>query len=313
MRKSVPWLEVFLGPGRFWAGTACVLSVVGGIAYTYGLWYGGVLTADAAPVREVALNSSWAGRFQYEADSHGILWRVYRNAPPILKAEVTYDDLVAPDPTAASPAGGASVQELGSEKKTESQPKPPPGISHDELLAKLRATGTIRGEAESPEQRVNTVVVGQGLSEPDARALASKLRGNGRPATLVPSSGPGGSTVYTVQSGAFASSDQADAYREELRGVGIIQGAPGTGGAGAGGGTGTIGSAGSGGGAAGSPSGASPGGAGPGGPTKGYAANGEGATKSDGGNGPGPTSDGTKTSDGGGGSSNGGGRRVGDL
>jgi len=234
--------QVLAGPTRFWAGVGLFLLVVGGVAYSYGAWYAGVLVLDAVPVRELKAGSSWVGQFKYITDGSGIERRVYHPGPDSLQADVVMDDLMSVDISAGGYSSGAAWELSRDEEKTESEATTETtGISREELIKNLKLTGMVTRD-EQAGRLSNSVTVGVFGSEEEARAAAARLRDSGRPATVTTVKDPSGKTEYRLESGAFGSQEEAAAYQRELEGQGLMgSSTPAGGGSGNGGGTASAG------------------------------------------------------------------------
>lgn len=222
------WLQILLGPARFWAGVAILLFVVGTVCYTYGAWYASVLTMDAVPVREIRERSSWPGQFAYRDEAEGLRIRVRRPAPDLLSPQFSIDVLADVDLT----GGGYSnfpealrVAKTDEEEGEEEQEQKP--FDRSEYLKAMRETGLLTGE-EQARGRSHTVVVDEFESQDEARAAAQRLRELGRDVALEEVRGDDGAVSYRLQSGSFPSIAEAEAYQRELQAAGLMEGGGGS-------------------------------------------------------------------------------------
>lgn len=224
MTRLRHYSDMLLAPGRFWMGVACLLALVGGVAYTYGAWYGGVLVRDAVPVRQIKDNQSWKSSMQFVEDLPGLRRRVQRPAPDALTAELYYDPVESVDLSSGDYVPySRAVWELRSEETTEEGKEEPakPTYTHEEYLRQLQESGVVGWREQRASGRTHAVTVGEGLGESEARALAARLLEQGRDASLVAKTDARGRTVYEVRSGGFSSQAEAQAYAKELEAAGL--------------------------------------------------------------------------------------------
>lgn len=229
------WLQILLGPGRFWLGVAISLFVVGSVTYTYGAWYAAVLAMDAVPVREIQERASWTGRFDYREVADGLRVRVRRPAPETLDALFSVerlDELELADAgysrrSGAGGASGAGDGEEGTPEEGEAKP-----FDRSEFIQAMRETGILTGE-EVAQGRTHTVIVDEFADAGSAREAAQRLRELGRDVALQEVRGGDGRVRYRLESGSFDSREAAEAYQRELEAAGLMPGsgaAPSTGG-----------------------------------------------------------------------------------
>ncbi len=224
MRGTIDWGALVMAPIRFWLGAGAFLLVLGGMSYGYGAWYAGVLLKDAAPVREIRANSSWTAQFQYE-EVDGVRRRVDLPGPERFAIDVALDDLASADPAAGGFSGtGAVLSELGDPDDDEDKAKQEQGaVSREELIRNLRDSGILTSGGDPSSWR-ETVQVGEGLTEDEARAKAEAFRKTGRDVEVETYTDGSGETRYRLNYGRVRTTEEAEALRRELAGAGLIGG-----------------------------------------------------------------------------------------
>jgi len=231
VRRASLWLEILLGPARFWAGVSVLLGIVAAVAYTYGAWYALVLTRDAVPVRTIKERSSWPATFAYEEDG-GVRRRVYRPAGSSFETHFVSDVAMVADISSGGYTTYAQIlREMEREQEEEEEKAAEEAAaSRQAFLETMRETGLLIGP-DRASGRSHTVVVDEFSSKEEAARAAQLLHEHGRDATMEPIVDASGKVVsYRVSSGSFTSLEAAEAYHRELQSAGLIGGgAPGGG------------------------------------------------------------------------------------